>query len=275
MASDQVVKGGSMVEKGKPFSAEQTARLVDTFRREGYVHLGNVLTPGEVRGLRERIDAIFDDPTSEQTGHRTGGYFLLRIFEKDNMFRDMLVREPIISLVETLLGPDCHLLNDGVVRNDPGQALAQWHVDDRVYFPLPEGIQSHDRRIPMPIMAINVQVLLSDVPADEYGPTQVVPASHYSGRPPAKQDPTFEGRGATSILGKAGDVYLQDSQTWHRGAPNTSDRRRYLYQMAYGPRSQSQRLYPYLNYKAPDHVLQDASERLLRVLGKHEMGAWG
>ena len=264
----------SGVQQGEPFDAEQTTRLVKDFAREGYVALGNLLTPGEVRGLRERIDAIFDDPESEKSGYHQG-YTLLRMFERDNMFRDMMVREPIISLMEALLGPDCHLINDGVVRNEPGQALAHWHVDDGLYFPVAEGMARHDARLTMPILGINVQILLSDVPSDEYGPTQVVPASHYAGRMPTQDNPSFEGRGPLSIYGKAGDVYLQNAQTWHRGATNTSNRRRYLYQIAYGPRRQSQRLYPYLNYKTPDHVLAGASERLLRVLGKHEMGAWG
>jgi hypothetical protein len=31
----------------------------------------------------------------------------------------------------------------------------------------------------------------------------------------------------------------------------------------------AQRLFPFLNYRMPDHVLEGAGERLLRVLGKH------
>jgi ectoine hydroxylase-related dioxygenase (phytanoyl-CoA dioxygenase family) len=265
----------TLIQSAQPFSKEETARIVEQFERDGYIHLGNLLTTEEVQGLRERIDCVFDDPTSEQTHHNLAGWMLIRIFERDNMFRDMLVREPIISLMEAMLGPDCHLINDGVVRNDPGQALSQWHVDDTVYFPISPGMQRHDPRLKMPIFAINVQIALSDVPSDEYGPTQVVPGSHYSGRYPEQQNPTFEGQGPVSIYTRAGDVYLQNSQVWHRGAPNTSNRRRYLYQLAYSPRFMSQRFYPYLNYRMPDHVLEGADERLLRVLGKHSIGAWG
>jgi hypothetical protein len=36
-----------------------------------------------------------------------------------------------------------------------------------------------------------------------------------------------------------------------------------------GTRMTAQRLFPFLNYRMPDHVLEGAGERLLRVLGKH------
>jgi ectoine hydroxylase-related dioxygenase (phytanoyl-CoA dioxygenase family) len=188
----------------------------------------------------------------------------------------MLVREPVISLAEALIGPKCHLIADGTVFNPPGQAITGWHADDGVFFALPEDIPRFDPRIKIPNLVINFQFMLTDVQSIEYGPTQVVPASHYSGRGPNRQDnPEFEGRGPLSIFCRAGDLYLQHAQVWHRGALNTSDRRRCLYQIAYGDRRIAQRFYPFLNYRMPDHVLEGASERLLRVLGKHPKGAYG
>ena len=116
---------------------------------------------------------------------------------------------------------------------------------------------------------------LTDIPSVEYGPTQCVPGSHYAGRTPNDpKDPVFEGRRADSILCKAGDIYLQHSQVWHRGAPNTSNRTRYLLQQCYSRRYVSQKFYPLLNYRMPDQVLEGANERLLRVLGKHAKGAY-
>jgi ectoine hydroxylase-related dioxygenase (phytanoyl-CoA dioxygenase family) len=105
-----------------------------------------------------------------------------------------------------------------------------------------------------------------------------VPGSHYSGRDPNDpREPTFEGRGPVSICVKAGDGYLQHPQVWHRGAPNTSDRTRYISGMAWGRRFVAQRFYPFLNYRLPDWLMDMAkgNERLLRVLGKHGKGAYG
>ena len=186
------------------------------------------------------------------------------------------MREPIISLMEALLGADCHLISNNVVRNGPGQSISNYHIDERLSFPLPESVARFDPRMTIPTTIVNVQMPLTDLESVEYGPTQYVPDSHYSGRHPNdKFDPVWEGRRGVTILCKAGDIYLQHAQVWHRGAPNTSDRTRYLLQQSFGTRMIAQRFYPFLNYRMPDHVLEGAGERLLRVLGKHLKGPYG
>ena len=98
-------------------------------------------------------------------------------------------------------------------------------------------IARFDPRTRMPVTWLTVQVPLSDIDSLEQGPTQFVPGSHYSGRHPPKSDaPEFEGRGPRAMLCKAGDVYLFNHQCWHRGAPNLSDRTRYLMQLQYAQR---------------------------------------
>ncbi len=257
------------------FSETRIDAVAEEFNREGWVHLPGVLTPEEVAELHAGIERLRCDPTAGLMHHGEDWSFV-RLFERERIFRDMLVREPMISLGEALVGPNCHLIADGAVYNPPGQAISGWHVDDGVYFPLPDEIPCHDPRVKMPNMIVNFQMMLTDVPAVEYGPTQVVPRSHYAGRAPdTQEDPTFEGQGPVSILCRAGDLYLQHSQIWHRGAPNTSERRRCLYQFAYGDRRIAQRFYPFLNYRVPDHVLDGADERLLRLFGKHPKGAYG
>jgi ectoine hydroxylase-related dioxygenase (phytanoyl-CoA dioxygenase family) len=124
-----------------------------------------------------------------------------------------------------------------VIRNGPGQAIANWHVDDVLEFPLPPEVPHFDARIRMPVFWMTVQVALSDIDSLEHGPTQYVPASHYSGRKPSQvPELVFEGRGPEAVLCKAGDIYLTNHQTWHRGAPNVSDRVRYVMQVQYAQR---------------------------------------
>ncbi len=266
----------NLVESVEPFSAEETAAIVKQFHRDGYYHIPGVLTGREVAGLRERIDRAFTDEKLQETHNLYADYIMVRMFELDPMFQDMLTREPMISLTETILGPDCHLVAQNVVRNKTGQAIDQFHADDRIYFPVAEGMPRHDPQLQMPVFLMTVQVLLTDVPSDEYGPSQYVPTSHYAGRQPADTlNPTFEGLGPVSIHGQAGDIYLHNGQCWHRGHPNTSDRTRYLLQHAYGQRWVAQRFYPFLNYMMPQHVVARADERCLRVLGKHPKGAYG
>ena len=116
-----------------------------------------------------------------------------------------------------------------VLRSGQGVAIGKWHVDDELFFPLPEAVPRHDPRILMPVCWLTVQRALTDIELITHGPTQYIRGSHYSGRkPPDMGTPDFEGRGPQSIYCMAGDIYLHDPQCWHRGAPNDSDRVRYF-----------------------------------------------
>jgi ectoine hydroxylase-related dioxygenase (phytanoyl-CoA dioxygenase family) len=222
------------------------------------------------------IDRLFAEPTAQLTHQRDGRFCGERLFERERIFRDLLVREPLVSLAEAIVDPTCHLVANGVVYNRPGEAISDWHTDDGVYFPLSPEISRFDPRMTMPNFIVSFQLPLTDVSSAEYGPTQIVPRSHYSGREPDTQEnPTFEDRGPISIFCKAGDLCLQHPQTWHRGGPNTSGSRRCLLQIAYGDRRIAPRFYPFLNYRVPDHVLEDADDRLLRQFGKHPKGSYG
>ncbi|NJR52214.1 MAG: phytanoyl-CoA dioxygenase family protein, partial [Leptolyngbyaceae cyanobacterium CSU_1_3] len=79
---------------------------------------------------------------------------------------------------------------------------------------------------------MTVQVALSDIDELAHGPTQYVPTSHYSGRKP-NATLEFDGHAPQSVFCKAGAIYLTNHQTWHRGAPNLSERVRYIMQIQY------------------------------------------
>ena len=257
------------------FTEAETAQIVADFQRDGFRLIPGVLDQGEVAALKTAVDRVFEDDRFLDSHNRYGDFVAARLFETDPIFEEMLTREPIIGLAEAILGPDCHLIAQNVVRNNPGQSIDQFHADDMVIFPVPPGCERHPADYRMPIFLMTVQIALTDIDEMQYGPTEFVPGSHYSGRQSAIIEPEFEGRTAVPILCKAGDIYLHNGQCWHRGAPNTSDRTRYLLQQAYGQRFVAQRFYPFLNYQMPEHVLRNADERRLRVLGAHPKGAYG
>ena len=229
------------------------------------------------------MDEIFSEPyflrMRNVKGSRQDGkapIVVHRLFECDLMFRDLLVREPIISIAETVLGEHCHCIAQGCILNRKDLGINRFHVDDGVEFPITPQMDRHDPRLRMPVFRMSVQIALTDQDDVKYGPSQFVPGSHYSGRQPDEpEQPTFGGKTPVSLLMKAGDLYLLNGQTWHRGAPNQTDRVRYLFHQVYGQRFVAQRFWPYLNYRMPDYVLEGADERLLRVLGKHPEMAYG
>lgn len=277
----------SRIISGEPFTEEDTRRIVEQFRRDGFVHIPNVLTSDEVSALRDKTDELLDDPflakkTNRELAdvryvqlgrHHDSGdelpFILRNTIELDQSFRDLLLREPILSLAEATVGQDCKFCGQNVLRNVPGLAIDQWHVDGEVHFPVPENVPRHDPRIQIPVMWFTVQMALTDIESIEHGPTQYVPGSHHSGRHPNDQDhPEFEGQGPTSVFCKAGDIYLHDPQCWHRGAPNRSDRTRYILQSQYAAPWAFWRFSLCNRVPVPDDALQASSDRLLSLLGR-------
>ena len=267
------------IKKGEPFNDKYVQEIISDFKRDGFRLIPGVLDKDEITALRERTDSLIADKEVVKAGYvqlvtRTDRldepYILRHTNELDRMFCDLLIREPIISLMEAIFGPDIRQCGMNVLRNDKSKAIDEWHIDDNLFFPLPDDIPHHDARIDMPLFWLNVQIPLTDIESIEYGPTEFVPGSHYSGKhPPNKDDKLqFEGRDPVSIFCKAGDIYLHNPQCWHRGAPNQSDRVRYLLQNQYGPRWTSLRYNAYVKQKMPAHILEGASDRMLEVLDR-------
>ena len=207
-----------------PLSAAETKDILDRFYRDGCVVVPGVFSAGECAALRELTDEIAKNNPS----------FIIRNPEEQSIaFVRLFIREPILSLVQAILGPEARFCGQNVIRNQPGQSISHWHVDDKLEYPLPPDVPRWDGRARLPLTWLSVQVPLSDILAPEDGPTEIVPGSHYSGRLSPKENPVFEGRGAEPVLCHAGDIYLFNHQLWHRGSPNTGTRTRYLMQLQY------------------------------------------
>ncbi|MBM3263204.1 MAG: phytanoyl-CoA dioxygenase family protein [candidate division Zixibacteria bacterium] len=253
---------------GEPLAPDVMDDILTRFHRDGYVLVPGVLTPDEVTALRETTDRLFADPALAGTKYIERDFILRNTLELDPIFVDMLIREPIVGLAEAILGKDCKFCGQNVIRNPKGVAITRWHVDDTVEFPLPDDVPRYDPRVRMPVQWFTIHMALSDIDSVENGPTQYVPGSHYSGRPPNSQEhPTFEGQGPVSMLCKTGDIYLHNNQCWHRGAPVTSERVRYLMDTQYTSRWAFTRFGEYNRVPIPESVLARKNERVYRVMG--------
>jgi ectoine hydroxylase-related dioxygenase (phytanoyl-CoA dioxygenase family) len=245
------------------------------FHRNGFAVLPSLIPSDAADNLRHLAEQRYQDPqvraAPPERDLMRGDIALMRMFEYHQAFRDMIDLEPVASLIETILGPDCHMIAQSALRIPPGKGIVEWHIDDSLFFPflgnIPTGTAEGST---IPCFTLNVMVALTDIEDDLYGPTQVIPRSHLSGR----DSPRLPGT-PTSLLARAGDAYLINSQTWHRGAPNQSDRTRYLLGTAYGRRFIAQRFYPFIDYRLPSGILEGASDRLVRFLGRHDMGPYG
>jgi hypothetical protein len=212
------------------------ARLVAEFHRDGFAVVRGVLSRDECAYLCRRTDELKDDPVIKEQLKHGYSFVLANPLLYDRTLAVLFEREPILSLVRAVLGPECRFCGQSVIYNQPGEAVSFWHVDDcnKLEMPLPDDVPRWPEGAQLPVHWLSVQIALTDILTLEDGPTEVVRGSHYSGRLPTSQEtPFFEGRGAEPIFCHAGDIYLFNHQVWHRGRPNLSDHTRYLLQLQY------------------------------------------
>ena len=124
----------SEIQQGKPFSEEETQRIVEQFNRDGYYFFGEVFTQEEAATLKALMEQKHNDPRMhDEAGDHIRGIGMMRMFEYHKTFRDLIVREPYVSLAEAILGEDCHMMSQNALRYGPGQG-GGWHSDDKTPF---------------------------------------------------------------------------------------------------------------------------------------------
>jgi ectoine hydroxylase-related dioxygenase (phytanoyl-CoA dioxygenase family) len=246
---------------------------VANLRDKGFAVLRGLLSQGEVAELRSEIERIFQEPMTEDD-KLYGEHWRMLLFERSELCQRMIEHPGLLSVVEPILGKDCHVIANAGWMTPAGYDGGGWHTDSGPHVPRDEGID-WDERIPYPIFAIGVMLYLTDVPL-ESGPTAVVPGSHKSGRPvPQVEEPTYKGEGPVALESSAGDAALFSSDAWHRGLPHTGGEPRIVWQVHYGRRDIAPRYRPYKNQRLPEEVVARAGERGKRLIGIHPIGFYG
>ena len=260
------------INKGEPFSEERIAEIISDFKQNGFTLIPGVLEPHEVKALREKTDALFVDPEVISGRYVQRNFILRHTNELDRIFCELLIREPIYSLMEAIFGKGFQQCGMNVVRTDDTNAIDQWHVDDALFFPLPDNVPRHDPRIELPVQWLTVQVPLTDINSIDHGPTQYVPVSHYSGRhPPKTETPIFEGQ-RTCFHTLQGRRHLSARSTMLAPRDSQHDRVKFAIcsssnTLGVGPFRATT---AYINYKMPEHHPRKARVTdLLQVLGDY------
>jgi hypothetical protein len=220
----------------------------------GYAMLPGALPSDEVEALAAEVEDVYrrlpGDARSPGLSEEERDDFRYEMLNRSAACQRIVSDRRLLDVVEPLLGEDCHVIANTAWRNPPRPEHAHgggnWHIDAGPHVPRPAGVPWDDR-IPYPVFAVAVHVLLHDCPP-ESGPTAVVPGSHRSGQGPPLdrvKDTTleYEGHGALPLPGRAGDVLLFASDVWHRRMPTLAgDRGRFFLQIHYGRRDLAQRL---------------------------------
>src|SRR6266852_6048581 len=139
--------------------------IVEEFFREGCVLVPGVLDAETVAALRAKTDFYAADPNTPARHKSYSGSTLVLRFchELDPLFAEVAGRDSIVSLAAAALDNGAAFNAMNVIRNEPGQAISHWHIDDVLEFPLPEAIARFDAQMRMPVTWLTLQVPLSDI----------------------------------------------------------------------------------------------------------------
>ena len=252
--------------------------------REGYAALRRAFSADEVALLGAEVGSVYASiPADERSTTLSAEFredFRYEMLNRSAACQALVADRRLLDVIEPLLGEDCHVIANTAWRNPPRlehrHGGGSWHIDAGPHVPRPPGVP-WDERIPYPIFAVAVHVLLQDCPR-ECGPTAVIPGSHRSGQhPPFDRlqdlDLTCHGERAMAMTGEAGDVFLFASDVWHRRLPTgEGDTGRYFVQIHYGRRDLAQRLRPTrVSHQLSDETVARAADpRERTVLGLHD-----
>jgi ectoine hydroxylase-related dioxygenase (phytanoyl-CoA dioxygenase family) len=250
--------------------------------REGWALVAGAFDADEIGALRTEIEAVY---ASVPADVRNPGLpadqredFRYEMLNRSAACQRVVADRRLLDVLEPLLGEDCHVIANTAWRNPPREsqhAGGLWHMDAGPHVPRPKDVPWDDR-IPYPVFAIGVHVLLQDCPL-ACGPTEVLPGSHRSGQAPPLErvkddDLRYDGRDPVALTGRAGDVAFFVSDVWHRRRPTTAhDTGRFFLQVHYGRRDIAQRLRTTreAGQVSPEAAARAEDDRAKTVIGLH------
>jgi ectoine hydroxylase-related dioxygenase (phytanoyl-CoA dioxygenase family) len=173
-------------------------------RRDGYVILPGLLTPGELDDIREAVAPLLD----RHGRNRFEGHTTQRVYSVLNKTRtcDRIADHPrVLALLDRLFLPNYLLSMLQVINILPGEQAQMLHTDDGFY-PLPR-----------PRAALGAATIwaIDDFTADN-GATDIVPGSHLWGQRMPEQTER------EPVVMSAGSCVFFVGTLWHGGGANCS-----------------------------------------------------
>ena len=177
-------------------------------QRDGYVILPDLLSAGQLAGMKEAVAPLLD----RHGRNPFEGRDTQRVYSVLNKTRacDVIADHPrVLALLDRLLLPNYLLSMLQVINILPGEKAQMLHTDD-AFYPLPR-----------PRKALGAAIIwaIDDFTADN-GATDIIPGSHLWGEEapdPADRQP---------VVMSAGSCVFFVGTLWHGGGANRSDRAR-------------------------------------------------
>lgn len=231
---------------------------------QGYVVVPNVLSQEEIEYGREKLDELYEsvDPEldapgmslkegaaagREQSSERpTDKNFVTNLVSKDPFFADLMNREPVITLVRSVLGEEAILSSLNSLEPLQGHGHQELHRDEGPVGP--EG----------PVI-VNSLWVFDDMNEDN-GATRIVPGTQQDDQLATEDDPRL-----MYVEAPAGSVIVVNAHMLHAASMNKDGRRRRVAHVFY-TKADRETQTDWQTY-VPDRVREDLSEPQLALLG--------
>lgn len=273
-----------------PVPSQSLDRLpdwIDSFHKDGFLVIPNILTPDQCAALRQDLDTALEEVAGDASSRK----IVERMFERSPANLNLFALEPILTFAEQLIGgangedyaieagiPNAntiHVIHNNSFKLPPetdGLANNAWHQDDTPHALSLDGKPLTNIRLN--VLAFTVNYYLTDVFSEANGPTQCIPGSHLFGKLCNNDISGYEDQ-VHSCLGGRGTAVCFNNQVWHRGSRNASTTTRYITQVTYAKRLVGHKYAPFMNYQVPSHCYENADRKLKQLLGFLPSGAYG
>ena len=233
---------------------------VGLFQDQGFLVAGKLLEDDHLEVLRAEYDRVFEsaresgryrnlsiDDTEDKDRKLKARSQMLQIMqmcERSIEFRKLLYHEPILDIVESLLGPNLQLFHDQALYKPPRQGgPVFWHQDNGYWQCTPANL-------------VSCWLTLDDVDVTN-GAMHVIPGTHRQLVSHDRSSDTgalldlgdqAESEKATVVDLPAGGAMFHHCQTMHHTPPNVTDRQRRAFAIHYmTPGTKSTRSGEYLD----------------------------
>ena len=194
-----------------------------TFRRDGLIHLENVIPPADVERYRATAEKCLAGLRYDPA-HTNKIENIVRVHDD---FRDLIDHDRHVGYPYDIFGDQTRLAQSDLFVRPPGSVVNQWHVD---------GPRAVPFRVFAPILPLKLRVgyWLTDLPHEHMGNMVYLPGSHDGGYEGAHQG-TGDVAGQRVLTCSAGSVTVFHASIWHRIQANESDRVRVNIFLSYIP----------------------------------------
>jgi hypothetical protein len=193
---------------------------------DGIIALRGAFTREWAQAMREDIDLLFEDALSRPGGAVGRGpkrYYVEVHPERIRGFVDLVTHPWVVTVCESVLGPDYRIVEIGFDVPGPGALTQPWHRD----FPAPPETLVGRRLNSLAFNLTGVDVY------EDMGPFEIAPGTQWDAPegfehemfPPKSLYPRYEAR-AQRKMPKMGDLSVRSALTIHRGTANRSDKSR-------------------------------------------------